>query len=109
VAAGFEHSVANMYFIPEALLIKAEAPESFWVGVRQVAADYPNLTWGHFLFNNLLPVTIGNVIGGAVLVGAVYWFVYLRKRSVPSPAPADSLLADEKAIRTASAAANGES
>jgi len=37
-----------------------------------------HVTWKHFLFDNLIPVTIGNVIGGAVLVGLVYWFVYLR-------------------------------
>jgi formate/nitrite transporter FocA (FNT family) len=37
------------------------------------------LTWGGFLIGNLLPVTLGNIIGGAVLVGAVYWFVYLRQ------------------------------
>jgi len=78
VAAGFEHSVANMYFVPVALLIKAGAPASFWTAIGKTAADFPNLTWSHFLVNNLLPVTIGNIIGGALMVGAVYWFVYLR-------------------------------
>lgn len=80
VAAGFEHSVANMYFIPEGLLIREGAGASFWTDLGKTAADFPDLTWGRFLLNNLLPVTIGNIIGGAVLVGAVYWFVYLRKR-----------------------------
>lgn len=78
VAAGFEHSIANMYFIPVGLFIKAGAPASFWASIGKTAAEYPNLTWGSFFLNNLLPVTIGNIIGGAVLVGAVYWFVYLR-------------------------------
>jgi len=78
VAAGFEHSIANMYFIPVALLIKDGAAERFWSSIGKSAADYPELTWAHFLGNNLLPVTIGNIIGGTVLVGAVYWFVYLR-------------------------------
>lgn len=78
VAAGFEHSIANMYFIPVGLFIKAGAPESFWASIGKTATNYPNLTWGNFFLNNLLPVTIGNIIGGAVLVGAVYWFVYLR-------------------------------
>ena len=82
VAAGFEHSVANMYFIPEGLLIREGAGASFWTDLGKTAADFPDLTWGRFLLNNLLPVTIGNIIGGAVLVGAVYWFVYLRKRHV---------------------------
>jgi formate transporter FocA len=102
VAAGFEHSVANMYFLPVALFIKAGAPAPFWASVSQVPADYADLTWGHFLLNNLLPVTIGNIIGGAVLVGAVYWFVYLRKRLVPAQPPSDGLLASGKSVRTAS-------
>ena len=79
VAAGFEHSIANMYFIPVGLFIKAGAPETFWASIGKTVADYPNLTWGNFFFNNLVPVTLGNIIGGAVLVGAVYWFVYLRE------------------------------
>jgi formate transporter len=79
VAAGFEHSIANMYFIPIGLLVKAGAPATFWETIGKTAADYPNLTWGNFLFANLLPVTIGNIIGGSVMVGLVYWFIYIRK------------------------------
>ena len=45
--------------------------------------DLSDLTWRNALVNNLLPVTIGNVIGGAVMVGAVYWLVYLRPRPAP--------------------------
>jgi formate transporter len=84
VAAGFEHSVANMYFIPIGLFIKSWAPASFWAlpalaeGSR-TAASFANLTWGNFFIANLLPVTIGNIIGGAGMVGLIYWFVYLRK------------------------------
>jgi len=84
VAAGFEHSVANMYFIPVALFIKAGAPDTFWSAIGKTAADFTNLTWDKFFLNNLLPVTLGNILGGAVLVGAVYWFVYLR--AAPKPA-----------------------
>ena len=79
VAGGFEHSIANMYFIPMGLFIKYTAPDSFWATIGKSAADYPHLTPAGFGMN-LLPVTIGNVIGGGILVGAVYWFVYLRKR-----------------------------
>jgi formate transporter len=79
-AAGFEHSIANIYFIPMGLFIKAGAPDSFWASIGKTAADFPNLTWDNFLIGNLIPVTIGNIIGGSVMVGAVYWFVYLRKR-----------------------------
>jgi formate/nitrite transporter len=80
VAAGFEHSVANMYYIPFAMLVQAFAPDSFWDLIHKAPADYPNLTAYNFLVGNLLPVTIGNIIGGTILVGAFYWFVYLRKR-----------------------------
>jgi len=80
VAAGFEHSVANMYFIPMGMLIKATASPAFWAAIGKTPADFTNLTMTNFLVRNLIPVTIGNIIGGAVLVGAVYWFVYLRKR-----------------------------
>lgn len=79
VAAGFEHSIANMYFIPVALFIKAGANSPVWgSGLDFVAAEYANLTWSNFFLVNLLPVTIGNIIGGAVMVGLVYWFIYLR-------------------------------
>ena len=82
VAAGFEHSVANMYFIPIGLFIKLGAPASFWEAIGKTATDYSNLTWGNFFLVNLLPVTIGNVIGGSMMVGLVYWFIYIRKPKV---------------------------
>jgi formate/nitrite transporter len=80
-AAGFEHSIANIYFIPMGLFIKAGAPDSFWKAIGKTAADFPELTWNNFLVGNLIPVTIGNIIGGSLMVAAVYWFVYLRKES----------------------------
>lgn len=83
VAAGFEHSVANMYFISIGLLVKSD--DDFVAGLDPATApDVSGLTWGSFFLDNLLPVTIGNVIGGAVMVGSVYWLVYLRpKRTEP--------------------------
>ena len=78
VAAGFEHSIANMYFIPKAILIKNLATDDFWTAIHASPEMYENLTWSNFFINNLLPVTIGNIIGGAVMVGLVYWFVYLK-------------------------------
>jgi formate/nitrite transporter len=74
VAGSFEHSVANMYFIPFALLIKTFDPAF----VASKALDLTSLTWGSFFLKNLLPVTIGNIIGGSGLVAAIYWFIYLR-------------------------------
>lgn len=79
VAAGFEHSVANMYFIPIGLFIKNWGTPAFFDTIGKTAGDFSNLTWGNFFIANLLPVTIGNIIGGAVMVGAVYWYAYLRK------------------------------
>jgi len=77
VAAGFEHSIANMYFIPYALLIKA-FDRNYIEMVRTKIPDLDRLTWQAFWLANLLPVTIGNVIGGAVFVAAVYWAIFLR-------------------------------
>jgi len=77
VAAGFEHSVANMYFVPYALFIKYFDPAYISL-VGDKVANLNDLTWQAFLLNNLIPVTIGNIIGGAVLVAAVYWAIFLR-------------------------------
>ncbi len=79
VAAGFEHSVANMYFIPTALMVKAWGAPAFWETIQHTPADYPHLTLANFL-SNLIPVTIGNIIGGAIMVGLVYWLVYLKDK-----------------------------
>jgi formate transporter len=79
VAAGFEHSIANMYFVPYGLLIKAFDPD-FIATIGDKVPGLEKLTWSAFFLNNLIPVTIGNIIGGAVLVAAVYWSVFLRNK-----------------------------
>jgi len=79
VAAGFEHSIANMYFVPYALFIQQFDP-AFIESVSAKTPGLESLTWSDFLFYNLLPVTLGNIIGGAVLVAAVYWSVFLRNK-----------------------------
>ncbi|GAB4136591.1 MAG: formate/nitrite transporter family protein [Planctomycetaceae bacterium] len=76
VAAGFEHCVANMYFIPLGLFLLQGGD----VALATSSADAVPLTWSTFFARNLIPVTIGNIVGGAVLVGVVYWFVYLRTK-----------------------------
>jgi formate/nitrite transporter len=70
VASGFEHSVANMYFIPAGLFINGDLhrPE-------------PLLSWWNFAASNLLPVTAGNVVGGVLFVASAYWYVHLNTRS----------------------------
>jgi len=76
VAMGFEHCVANMYFIPAGIFLHS------WANVpAPLAFDPASLHWTSFLWKNLLPVTIGNIIGGAVFVGMSYWSAFLR----PSP------------------------
>jgi formate transporter len=80
VACGFEHSVANMYFIPMGLFIKWFDPAFVAKATTDLKISVANLTLGNFLLNNLIPVTIGNIIGGAGMVGLVYWFIYLRKK-----------------------------
>jgi len=82
VAAGFEHSIANMYFIPYALFIKDFDP-IFVTTLGDKVTNLDLLTWQAFLVNNLIPVTIGNIIGGAVLVAAVYWAIFLRSDHSP--------------------------
>jgi formate transporter len=83
VACGFEHSVANMYFLPAGLLIKMCARPDFWNLIHDSASSYAAIT-GMGMLRNLAAVTLGNIFGGSVMVGLVYWFIYLRKPSGPS-------------------------
>ncbi len=77
-ACGFEHCVANMYFIPVALFIKQGGPSAFWAASGASPDQFIHLTWSGFLQANLLPVTLGNIVGGAVFVAGVYWLAYCR-------------------------------
>lgn len=78
VSSGFEHSIANMYFIPKAILLLDKKDKGLNQLIENSGVNYDSITWTNFLVTNLLPVTLGNIVGGAVLVGLVYWFVYLR-------------------------------
>ena len=82
VACGFEHCIANMYFIPMGLLVKAFAGGDLWDMINRTAADFSNLSMYNYIVKNLLPVTLGNIFGGSVMVGIVYWFIYIRKPKV---------------------------
>jgi formate transporter len=101
VAVGFEHSIANMYFIPIALFIKQMGSPAFFEAIKKTPADFPHLTWSNFFLVNLVPVTIGNILGGAVMVGLMYWFIYLSKAQ-RAAAPA------ETSVRIAAATARPE-
>lgn len=72
VALGFEHSIANMYFIPLGIFLKAS---NLFV---DPALNLSGLTWSAFFVRNLVPVSIGNIIGGAIFVGLLYWTVYVK-------------------------------
>ena len=77
-SAGFEHSVVNMYFMPLALFIRQYDP-AFVTAMLAASANPPDLSglsWSAFLVQNLLPVTLGNILGGGVLVGLFHWLVF---------------------------------
>lgn len=77
VISGFEHSIANMYYIPAGIVAKAQPAVA---ALTHLTPDQlASLNVANFLLKNLLPVTLGNIIGGAFFVGTIYWFVYLRK------------------------------
>ncbi|OAT57183.1 formate efflux transporter [Obesumbacterium proteus ATCC 12841] len=78
VASGFEHSIANMFMIPLGIVIKNFAAPEFWQAIGAAPEQFSNLTVSHFITDNLIPVTIGNIIGGGLLVGLTYWVIYLR-------------------------------
>ena len=77
VLCGFEHSVANMYYISAGLFAK-NVP-AFAQAAADAGIQMDQLTWGTFFGKNLLPVSLGNIVGGAICVGCAYWFIYLRK------------------------------
>lgn len=78
VLCGFEHSVANMYYIGSGMFAKM-VPE-YANAAAEAGIDMSVVTWGNFLGTNLIPVTLGNIVGGAVCVGCVYWLLYLKKK-----------------------------
>lgn len=78
VSSGFEHSVANMFMVPLGMVIQNFAPESFWQQVGVTASQYSDLNVTQFITANLIPVTLGNIVGGAVLVGLANWSIYRR-------------------------------
>lgn len=81
VASGFEHSIANMFLIPLSIVIRYFAPEVFWTSIHASPENFPALTVSNFITANLIPVTIGNIIGGGLLVGITYWIIYLRNQN----------------------------
>lgn len=78
VSSGFEHCVANMFMVPLGIVIHSFAPESFWSQVGLTSTQFVDLNIYRFITANLIPVTLGNIVGGAVLVGLANWSIYRR-------------------------------
>lgn len=77
VASGFEHSAANMYYIPAAIMAKVKYMDgALGIGASQEALD--SLNWSGFFVDNLIPVTLGNIVGGCIFVAMIYWLVYRK-------------------------------
>jgi len=77
IVSGFEHSIANMYYIPAGIFAK-QNPQ--WVAMSGVSAEQlAGLNWSGFAVKNLIPVTLGNIIGGAFMVGTLYWLALGKK------------------------------
>lgn len=74
VASGFEHSVANMYFIPIGIFLKNDINL-----IKLINIDLSNLNFTNFFIKNLIPVTLGNIVGGSLLIGLLYYFAYLKE------------------------------
>ncbi len=86
VAAGFEHSIANMFMVPFGILIRTLAGPEYWAELGAAPSDYALLDWGQFFAGNLLPVTLGNIIGGGIMIGAYYWLIFRfgKKHELPA-------------------------
>jgi formate/nitrite transporter len=109
VASGFEHSVANMYFIPAGLFIKYFGNPDFFNMIQKTPIDFIRLTWRNFFLANLFPVTIGNIIGGALMVGFVYWYLYQSKNIRQKPIPSAGVAQLERygsSLKTVSSVVN---
>lgn len=83
VAAGFEHCVANMFLLPLGMLIRQDAGADFWAATGLDAAAYSDLTLTATLVDNLLPVTLGNIVGGGLMIGIFYWTLFHRVSVAP--------------------------
>ncbi len=82
ITSGFEHSIANMYYIPAGIMAKTNLA---WVEAAHLTGEkLAHLNWNTFIINNLIPVTLGNIVGGSVFVGGIYWFVYMKNNKKAS-------------------------
>ena len=80
IVGGAELFTGDSHFLPYGLALKAWAGPEFWTAIGQETAAYRELTAAAAL-HNVVVATVGNLVGGSLMVGAVYWFVYLRQRA----------------------------
>lgn len=80
VVSGFEHSIANMYYIPAGILAKTVPEYLAASGLSEAALS--GLNWTSFFTKNLIPVTLGNIIGGGIFVGLAYWLAFRKRRNI---------------------------
>ncbi len=99
VSSGFEHSIANMFMVPLGVAIHVFAPESFYLGLNINPQQYADLTLVNFVFNNLIPVTLGNIVGGGVFVGLGFWLVQQDKLAIGSEGASNASLVGEQEAR----------
>ncbi|GIU54122.1 formate transporter FocA [Shewanella sp. KT0246] len=92
VSSGFEHSIANMFMVPLGVAIHSFAPESFYLALNINPQQYADLTLINFVFNNLIPVTLGNIVGGGVFVGLGFWLVQQGKLTIGSEGASNASL-----------------
>jgi len=76
VSSGFEHSIANLFMVPLGIVLQHTVSPEYLLAVGYNADSFADLTVSHFVINNLIPVTLGNIVGGAVMVGLGYWLIY---------------------------------
>lgn len=84
VSSGFEHSIANMFMIPMGIIIEHCAGPEFWEAIAATGytpESFAHLTPGNFITANLIPVTLGNILGGVLFVGVMNWYLYLHGHS----------------------------
>ena len=81
VVSGYEHCVANMYYVPAGIFAAANADyaEAAMTAYGYTAAQMESLNWGNFLMNNLMPVTLGNIVGGMIFVGLPLYLIHAEK------------------------------
>ena len=78
VASGYEHSIANMFMIPMGIVLHYFSIPEFMNNVN--IDHYADLDVMHFIFSNLIPVTIGNIIGGGMMIGLFNWFIWKKTK-----------------------------